>query len=207
MLEFDLDPALQEDKPKPKAESVIMAEAESFIGTLEGGFEEPEEPQGYVEAPDGVLTDLSGMPCLIHADTAAMEPSQVPAAQDSQVPAAQNAAAGAKSHAHAPARWTRSQKRSPVSERELVEIAKAISLSDQCMISSPGHAGSSSVHAGSSCVQDAVRGQPVVSYNLVHGVLRAAPPSGTGTPGTPAEQVLAGPLPIVEEEFQDCVSE
>ena len=200
MLEFDLDPALLKDKLKPEAESVTVAEAESFTGTLEGGFE---EPQGYVEASDGVLTDLKGMPCLIHADTAAMEPSQVPAAQESQVPAAQNAAAAAGLKV----RWTRSQKRSPVSERELVEIAKAISLADQWQISSPGHAGSSNDHAGSSCVQDAVRGQPVVSYNCVHGILRAAPPSGTGTPGTPAEQVLTGPLPIVEEEFQDCVSE
>ena len=201
MLEFDLDPALQEDKPKPKAESVIMAEAESFIGTLEGGFEEPEEP--LVPAAQNVAA-AAGLANPCSPKCSPNSPSQVPAAQDSQIPAAQNAAAAAGLSG----RWTRSQKRSPVSERELVEIAKAVSLADQWQIASPGHAGSSNDHAGSSCVQDAVRGQPVVSYNCVHGILRAAPPIGTGPPGTPAEQVvLAGPLPLVEEEFQDCVSE
>jgi hypothetical protein len=183
-----LDPALLEDKPKPKAESVTMAEAESFIGTLDGGFE---EPQGYVEASDGVLTDLNGMPCLIHDPTAAMEPSQVPAAQESQIPAAQNAAAAAGLRV----RWT-------ARERSRLLIATAISLREATI---PTHM--SPAHPAGTGTVTPVRGQPVVSYNLVHGILQQAPPSGTGTPGTPAEQVLAGPLPIVEEEFQDCVSE
>jgi hypothetical protein len=51
--------------------------------------------------------------------------------------------------------------------------------------------------------------RPVVTYNLVGGILQQGPPVGTGTPGTPAEQVLTGTLPMVEveDDFQDCVSE
>ena len=86
----------------------------------------------------------------------------------------------------------------------MLEIVKAISLTElDKSQKDPQHHGSSS----SSGPMTPVRGVPVQSYNLVGGILRAAPPSRTVTPSTPGEQVLAVADPIVEETFEDCVSE
>ena len=88
----------------------------------------------------------------------------------------------------------------------MLEIAKAISLSDDIPQLHMTHV-QHDVAEPSSGPMTPVHGWPVQHYVADGGVLRAAPPSRTVTPSDPGEQLLSVADPIVEETFEDCVSE